>query len=217
MSPITHLLISWTVANAIPDTTRRERIMISLGGIVMDIDGLGAIPDTATRWFSENPTRYFHEYHHLLHTGLFAAICFVGALALARGSWGRRAFIAALVMVTFHIHLLCDVAGSKGPDGSQWPIPYLYPFLAYGPGEGWTWAGQWRLDAWPNMVITGTLIASTFFLAVRRGFSILEIFSLKADAVLVRTLRARFAPHRLAAEGESDAGSPQEAQPSDDP
>jgi inner membrane protein len=55
-----------------------------------------------------------------------------------------------------------------------------------------TWTGQWALNAWPNMVVTAALIATTVVLARVRGFSPLEMFSAKADAAFVRALRNRF-------------------------
>jgi hypothetical protein len=91
--------------------------------------------------------------------------------------------------MSFHLHLMADLLGARGPDGDQWPIPYLLPF-----SNQWqlTWSGQWALNAWPNFAITGTLIAVTIWLARRRGFSPLELFSRRADAVFVSTLRRRF-------------------------
>jgi hypothetical protein len=55
-----------------------------------------------------------------------------------------------------------------------------------------TWSGQWALNAWPNMVITASLIGVAVMLARQRGFSPLEMFSAKADAAFVRALRNRF-------------------------
>lgn len=216
MSPVTHFLLSWAIAEGTPATTKRERLLITLGGIIPDLDGLGAIPDFLTKWFSDSPTSYFHHYHHLLgHNVLFAGVVAAAAFALVdKGkSLGRRAAIAGLVCLTFHLHLLCDVAGSKGPDGSQWPIPYLEPFSD---AVQWTWSGQWELNAWPNLVLTGSLILLAGALAVRRGYSFLGLLSERLDAVVVETLRQRFAPHLLAAEGEGAPLPVDEAPPPPD-
>lgn len=209
MNPVTHLLASWAVAEAVPETTRRERLLITLGGVIPDLDGLGAVPDKLTGWFRpQDPTNYFREYHHDLHTALFAAICVAAAAAVVgRGvRAGRRALVALLVGVTFHLHILCDVAGSRGPDGFQWPIPYLFPFDT---SLQLTWSGQWRLDGWQNVAITAGLLVLTFVLATRRGYSPLGLLSERVDRGFVDTLRARFAPHLLqpaeaAAVGEPD-------------
>ena len=87
------------------------------------------------------------------------------------------------------LHLFEDVMGSRGPDGYQWPIPYLAPFS---PALRLTWSGQWNLNAWPNIILTFLLLMVTFWLAWRRGFSPLEMISSKADSVLVGALRRRF-------------------------
>ena len=43
MSPVTHFLVGWMVANT-GGLNRRDRAAISLAGVIPDIDGLGAIP-----------------------------------------------------------------------------------------------------------------------------------------------------------------------------
>jgi hypothetical protein len=59
----------------------------------------------------------------------------------------RRLAASCLVLLSFHLHLLGDLVGSKGPHGYQWPIPYLIPFSD---AWQWIWAGQWQLNAWPR-------------------------------------------------------------------
>ena len=96
---------------------------------------------------------------------------------------------AFLAFGAFHLHLLGDLIGSRGPDGYQWPIPYFFPFSA-----NWTmtWQGQWELNAWPNILATLLVFGITLFLAWKRGHSPLEMISLKADTALVAGLRQRF-------------------------
>ena len=96
---------------------------------------------------------------------------------------------ALLVFLSFHLHLLCDIIGARGPDGDQWPIPYLEPFSSL---PRLIWSGQWALNAWPNMLITAVLIALAVRWAWQRGYSPLEMVSARADAVFVETLRRRF-------------------------
>ena len=157
---------------------------MSLACVVPDIDGLGIIVDLATK-HSAHPTEWFSSFHHSLHTLLFAVIVTAISFLLSRRSWK----VAGFVFLSFHLHLLEDLLGSRGPDGYQWPIPYLMPFSH---AADLSWSGQWALNGWPNFVITSLLLAVTLYLAWHRGYSPLEMISKKADAVFVSTLRNRF-------------------------
>ena len=183
MSPVTHFLTGWVVANC-AKLDRKERAIVTLACVAPDLDGLGIIPELLTR-NSSHPLRWFTLYHHALHTLLFAVAVSVVALALADQRWKTT----ALAFLTFHIHLIEDLIGSRGPDGYQWPIPYLSPFSSR---PQLVWSGQWGLNAWPNVAITMALLTITFWLAWRRGFSPLEMLSQKVDAGFVATLRPRF-------------------------
>lgn len=190
MNPITHGLAAWVLlANAPRETTRRERVIVTAGGLIPDVDGVGAVPDVLTRWFTDNPTGFFQDYHHDLHTAWFAALTTLGAAALAEGGAARRARTAALFCLAFHLHLVCDVLGSAGPDGSIWDIPYLRPFSE---AHHWVWSGQWGLASWQNVTITVVLLLATAVLAVKRGRTLVEVVSTKADAAVVDALQARF-------------------------
>lgn len=68
--------------------------------------------------------------------------------------------------------------GSKGPDGYQWPINYLFPVSD---DIMLTWSGQWELNAWPNTVILGVLILATIYITRRRTVSPLEVISVRLD------------------------------------
>jgi inner membrane protein len=96
---------------------------------------------------------------------------------------------AAFAFVSFHLNLLEDLVGSRGPDGFGWPIPYLFPFSSR---WTWTWGGQWELNAWPNVALTGALVCVTIWIAVTRGFSPVELFSRRADRAVIASLRKRF-------------------------
>ncbi len=183
MSPVSHFLISWCVANT-ADLERRDRAIVTLAGIAPDLDGLGVIPELLTR-HSAHPLLWFSEYHHMIFHNLVAALA---AMAVAALLARKRALTAGLALLTFHLHLFCDIIGARGPDGYQWPIPYLLPFSH----REWSWAGQWPLNGWENFLITGTALLITFWLAWKRGYSPLEMVSTKADRAFVTTLRARF-------------------------
>jgi len=183
MSPVTHFLTGWVFANS-ARLDRRDRALVALASVAPDLDGLGIIPELLTR-HSTHPLLWFSLYHHALHTLVFAVVIAMIGFLLATRRWK----VSFLALVSFHLHLIEDLAGSRGPDRYQWPIPYLKPFST---AFELTWQGQWGLNAWQNVVITSALLLITFWLAWRKGFSPLEMVSPKADAVFVATLRNRF-------------------------
>lgn len=183
MSPITHFFTGWAAANC-AKLDRKERAIVALACVAPDIDGLGIIPELLTR-NSTHPLLWFTLYHHALHTLAFGVVVAAIAFALAE----QRLKTALLAFLAFHVHLFEDVLGSRGPDGYQWPIPYLAPFSSK---LQLVWSGQWGLNAWPNVALTAVLLAITLWLAWRRGFSPIEMISTKADAAFISVLRNRF-------------------------
>ncbi len=184
MHAITHALTGWVVANG-AGLERRDRAIVTLASVAPDIDGAGVVAELATRG-SAHELYWWSEYHHVLGHNLVFGITVTLAAALCAK---RRFTTAALACVVFHLHLLADLVGSKGPDGYEWPIPYFYPFSRE---IELTWSGQWALNAWPNILFTAVLLAVTMYLAWRRGFSILEMVSRRTDAGFVAALRNRF-------------------------
>jgi hypothetical protein len=185
MSPITHFFMGWVVANAVPSLRKRDRTLVTWASVAPDIDGLGIIAEKLTQ-NSSQPLNWWSDYHHVLGHNLgFALVVATVALIFAK----QKVKTTLLVFFSFHLHLLADMVGARGPDGAQWLIPYLLPFSNR---VQLTWSGQWALNAWPNIVITAVLVGIAVILARQRGFSPLEIFSAKADTVFVRALRNRF-------------------------
>ena len=200
MSPVTHFFAGWLVASAttVP-LTRREKILVVAAAIAPDLDGLGLIPELLTR-NSAHPLLWFSQYHHSWHTLAFALVCVLAAFfidrAAARGNHPTSArpwLTAGLVFISFHLHLLCDLLGARGPEGYQWPIPYLKPFSN---SMELTWHGQWALNGWQNFAFTALLLFTTFWLAWRNGRSPIELVSPSANQAFIHTLRQRFWPRR---------------------
>ena len=160
--------------------------MVTLAGIVPDTDGLGIVVDLARALVTgKEPTfQYYQQYHHYLFHGWPGAILAAGLLAcFARHRWR----VALLCLLTFHLHLLCDLIGSRGPSpGDLWPIAYAEPLFQK---PVFFWKGQWRLDGWQNRIITVTLFIAELGFAARRGYSCVEVFSPKADGVFVSVLQ----------------------------
>ena len=165
---------------------RRERAAVALAGVAPDLDGLGIIPELLTRG-SAHPLPWFSEYHHILgHNIGFAIVVTIAGFLFARA---QRWKTALLVFVSFHLHLLGDVVGARGPDGYAWPTPYLLPFSHR---LDIVWQGQWALNAWQNFAITFIGLGIMFLIARNQGYSPLEIVSKRADAAFVAAVRKRF-------------------------
>lgn len=181
MSPVTHFLAGWALANT-AKLNPRERMLVTVAGVIPDVDGFGIVVDVATRHATDWWGRFHHELGHNIGFCLLVTLVFA---AFAK----RKVMTAFLVFVSFHLHLLGDLIGARGPEGEQWAIPYLMPFSEW---PRLVWSGQWALNAWPNMLLTAVLLALTLRWARRRGHSPLEMFSARADKILVSTLRRRF-------------------------
>lgn len=205
MSPITHFFTGWLLASISPPgkpatLTRREKALVVAAAVVPDIDGVGIIPEFLTR-NSSHPLLWFSLYHHSLHNLAFALVCTLAAFLFVRTQGQPKPGLSGqpvsthpwlttlLVFLSFHLHLLCDLVGARGPDGYQWPIPYLKPFSS---AMELSWHGQWALNGWQNFIFTGLLLITTFWLAWRNGSSPIELFSRPANQAFIGALRQRF-------------------------
>lgn len=168
------------VAHKLPQ--RRDRRLVTWAGVVPDLDAL-------SRFWGVGA---YLEYHHVLTHGVVAAVAVTGlSILLARD----RLKVALLSLVTFHLHLLCDLVGS-GADNSPWPLTYLWPFSPrviispYG----------WDLASPANAFIWMGAVAVTIWIGVTQGRTFAEAFlPARADAAIVATLRKMFARVRPAA------------------
>jgi hypothetical protein len=171
MQPTTHAELSWLLAQGLEH--RRDRVLVTVAGLIPDLDGLGIFVGA----------EQYLRYHHVLgHNLLAAAAVGIGGFAFGR----KRTQTALLALAAFHLHLLCDLAGS----GPGWPLYYLWPF-------SWNeqfWSGQWDLARWQNglIAVAGSILCLATALPLRR--TIVEIFSRRADAAVVRAIWKRFRP-----------------------
>jgi inner membrane protein len=184
VSPLTHFVGSWLIAAATTDNAR-DRKLVTLAGVLPDVDGLGIFVDMARSAYSGQDTFYYYQnYHHYLTHGWPAAIAFTALLTcFAR----RHLRTAILCLLVFHLHLLCDLIGSRGPTPADiWPIYYGEP-LFHRPV--FLWHGQWSLDGWQNQILFAVLLLTELWLATRRGYSFVEIFNRKLDKIFVEVLQ----------------------------
>ena len=186
MHPVTHLLLSWTVADAVKSQPR-DRALVTWCGVAPDLDGLGILLDFGNALLGRPAEWHYHQFHHLLTHGLPAALMIPGLLCLLAR---QRLWVFLLGFCVFHIHLLCDLVGARGPSASDlWPIYYLAPVTRH---PMLVWTHQWRLDGWQNLVVTVALLAIAFRSAIRRGYSPVSLFSAKVDQAVVHALRKRW-------------------------
>ena len=183
MSPVTHFFVSWVIA-AKKTNNPRDCRLVTLAGILPDADGLGWIVDSANQALGHRQTLYYAHYHHFLLHGIFGGLVIATLLAcFARQHW--RVFLLALLV--FHVHLLCDIVGSRGPEPYDlWPLFYFGPFSKE---PMWIWKGQWPLDAWPNRILSVVMFVWSLRLAVRLGYSFVGVFSRRLDKVFIGVLR----------------------------
>ena len=185
MSPLAHFIGSWLVAVATTDNPR-DRKLVTFAGVLPDADGFGVVVDVVGSVISgkENTFHYYQQYHHILLHGWPGALV-VSLLLMCFAQKKPRVLFWCLV--TFHLHLLCDLVGSRGPTvGDLWPICYSEPLFR---NPIWFWKNQWKLDGWQNQLIFVAIFAAALWLATKKGFSFVEIFSRRLDQVFVQTLQ----------------------------
>lgn len=197
MAPGTHAVLSWWIANVAP-LSRRDRLLVFALGLAPDLDGLPLLVSTEA----------YVTYHHVLcHNLPFGLLCTACAIATAQA----RLLTAALVFLSFHLHLACDYFGSGGPGDYIWVLPYFYPLVGGWSGgqfvgPAWYWnPWQWPLNGWPNLLITLLGIVGALVIALRLGRTPVEFLWRRADEEVCRDLRKWFR-----AQGE-DAWTPGEA------
>ena len=183
MSPETHILASWIIAAKMARNQRDCRL-VALAGILPDADGLGIFVDWTRAALGNPGPSLYQEYHHLLLHGAFGAAVIVGLLTcFAKDRWR----VLLLGLATFHLHLICDFIGSRGPSAADiWPICYLEPFHRL---PVWMWQGQWRLDGWQNKLVFLGLFAWAWRMSLALGHSPVGIFNRRADGVFVGVIR----------------------------
>jgi hypothetical protein len=182
MSPIIHGCVGWLIGQ--PLTKRRDRVVVTVAALAPDLDGLGLL-------ISED--LYVAWHHRLAHGAAFAVATFVVAALAASahddGDTGKkrlphRLTVGLLALVAFHSHVAMDLVGS----GPGWPILYFYPWST----TEWLPSWQWDLASWQNSVFGLATLLLCLGQALPRGRTPVELFSLRADAAVVTTLRRRF-------------------------
>jgi hypothetical protein len=183
MTPAIHLFASWIFAAKTTHNLRDCRL-VTLAGMAPDLDGLGLVIDVITHQFRTYPTNLYEDYHHYLLHGIFGGLGITLFFVIfAKDRWR----VILLALAVFHLHLLCDFVGSRGPSPEDlWPIFYLGPLQK---DPMWIWTGQWELYCWPNRLLAVALFGWSLCLAVKQGQSFLGVFNRRLDAIVVVVLR----------------------------
>jgi hypothetical protein len=183
MNDIVHAEVSWLMAQGL--ASRRDRRLIVLAGIAPDLDGLPVFVSHAA----------YEACHHVLFHGILGALLTTAiCTALARS----RMAVLFLSLAAFHLHLLCDIAGS----GIYWPIAYFWPWSS----KFYGWSHGWELVSWQNELIGFVATVACLLAAIPWGRTPVEVFSPKADRPVVDAIRARARHLRKDAPAHPDAG-----------
>ena len=186
MHPVTHLLAGWIVADGCK-LKGRDRALVAWSCVVPDLDGIGYGIDFINKTFNGNETTFYELYHHNWGHGLPAALLVAIIVSIFAIEKRKTTLLAFL---TFHLHLLLDLAGSRGSNPIDiWSIFYLSPFSEK---LTLTWSGQWPLTSWQNTSITIILMFFCFYTATNRGYSIVSLFNQKGDMAFVNILKKWF-------------------------
>jgi len=169
LNPIIHAEASWLAAQGL--RSRRDRVLVTAAGVVPDIDGLTLLAGQ----------EYYETYHHLLTHGFLAALVFSALLMVFAE---QKMLVGLLSLVAFHLHLICDLAGS----GQEWPIFYFWPINRV----EWSWEHGWELASWQNTTIGLLITLACLACALRWRRSFVEVFSVRTDVRVVKTIRWRF-------------------------
>jgi hypothetical protein len=128
---LTHIGLSVIIASAGTVRSRKDRWLITLAGILPDLDGIGIL------W---SPHAY-DAVHRAAGHGVLFAVAWSGLTVLRAD---RRWSTTLLALLSLHAHLLLDLVGTDGL-----PIRYFWPVSS----RGWSYAGRWPLASWPNALV----------------------------------------------------------------
>jgi len=183
LSPITHFLASWELACALR-TSQRDRALLTWAGLFPDLDGAGLLLDVAALATGHPSAGFYGAYHHFVLHGAFGQLVL---LAVCMPLAESRLRTALGLLMVFHLHLLLDLLGSRGPSpDAVWPLYYLGPFSRE---MVWQWSGQWALNAWPNVLLSLALLAAALRRTVVHGVSPTRLFGNTVDTAFVTTLK----------------------------
>ena len=141
-------------------TDSRTTLLLTLGTVAPDIDGLTVLFDHGTYY-----AQHWYSHHGALHSPVAALAAFVGFQALSRLIFRpRRAFPAGRLafLVGWLLHLIEDLPSPPEPWGG---LPLLWPFrdTRYG-----GWAHIWWLNEYLLFVLVSAAMLALVGVAIVR-------------------------------------------------
>lgn len=189
MSPISHFLASWVVADTMLEDDR-DKMLVAFAGILPDLDSLGVVCDFASPALGGPETQFYSTFHHFLFHGA-PGVLLLSALLAWKGIAKKKVFWWSFLVA--HLHVFCDFVGSRGPTDTiedLWPLYYFGPFSReYG---HLLWEGQWKLNGWQNVSFTVALLVWVFYAAWRYDSSPFRPILPRVHKGFVTALRQRF-------------------------
>ena len=186
MAPQQHFVISWVISN-LGTSTRRDRIVATICGLIPDIDGLGFIVDKA---IGRGSYAYYLNWHHKAAHNIFA----MSAVMIIAFFLCKRKVLPTVISGSVILcHLLCDFIGSGGEAGAVWPILPFWPVSSFELAPAW----QWSLNDWRNTLITGLFLLAVALIVVKKRRSFLEVLSIKLDQCCIKAVEQVFSGKTL--------------------
>lgn len=135
----THGLMGWVAAHQSRQPLSHQ-LWLLMASVAPDIDGISLLGGVQS----------FQKWHHTFgHCWLFAI--FFGGICLL---WTRSIKTTSCSLALIFLHHFCDWIGSAGPGPSPWPIYWNWPLDS----RPYVYSHQWELNAWPNLLVTISLI-----------------------------------------------------------
>jgi hypothetical protein len=162
MSPLTHLLIAWIVAN-IFSLNLKERRFCMIMGVIADIDGVFTL-------FSQDLfIKYHHTLGHWLVFGIPLALIFTVLSENKKSSFGAYS-------LAFSLHLIADIVGSG------WQVHPFMPLVNTGFSAYPTLSVEMIYSVINPAVFIGVVLISLYILFKQRRTP-LEFVSKRWDRV----------------------------------
>lgn len=190
-----HLLLSWFLAEGAGLDFPRDRRLVALSGLALDIDALAYIGAIAWYGFDKDQAftnvwqplhhRYTHGMGFILLTGILTYLLMRrykdAESPTAAADPGRAMRVALLAMAASMTHVFFDLVAG----GPTWPV---YPFWPLS-DQPWSVAWSYTLADWPNILILLGCLMAMFWFPRYADYSPLEAINYRLDRWFVQVVQ----------------------------